>query len=288
LALSLLVAGAGERVVGPERASRYNHIAYTRVVGQDSRDGGGRTAGASTLVEDVADGLRGKGAAPVGLAKGPFHFRRTVLVEQSQETMGGAAEVSPMQRDALQERLGARARGHEPVAAAMLVRMAFLVGQAVQVARVFNLKTTFPGALVHRNVVVAIEHADYEVRSDERERLLRQGVRDGVVVSVEAHIGRFSRPNGDDGVAIEAVRGQRQKARSLFDQRDGDRPLFRIPWNDAGVSDTLDPIGELGVEVVKRMKATGRKERIAQIANGRSTRPFSFPRAGATGLGAKW
>jgi hypothetical protein len=42
--------------------------------------------------------------------------------------MGRAAEVSPMQGDALKERLGARADGHEPVSAAMLVRVALLVG----------------------------------------------------------------------------------------------------------------------------------------------------------------
>jgi len=155
LAPSLLFAGASERVVSAERASRHHHVAYTRVVGQDGRDGDGHTARASPLVEDVADGLCGEGAAPVGLAQGPLHFRRTVLVEKAQETVGGAAEVPPMQRDALQERLGARAGGHEPVSAAMLVRVALSVGQAVQVTGVFDLPTAFPAALMQGDVVVA-------------------------------------------------------------------------------------------------------------------------------------
>jgi hypothetical protein len=262
LAPSRLFAGASERVVGAERASGHNHVAYTRVVGQDGRDGDGHTARASLLVENVADGLRGEGAAPVGLAQGPLHFRRTVLVEKAQETMGGAAEVSPMQGDALQERLGARARGHEPVSAAMLVRVALLVGQAFQVTGVFDLPTTFPGALMHRDVIVAIQHADHEVRSDERERLLGHRVRDGIIVSVEADVGCFPRSNDADGVTIEAVGRQRQEARTLPGERDGDGTFFGVPRNDADVRDALGPIGELCVEVVERMKATSGKKRL--------------------------
>ena len=134
-----------------------------------------------------------------------------------------------MQGDALQERLGARAGGHEPVSAAMLVRVALLVGQAFEVTGVFDLPTAFPRALMHRDLIVAVQHADYEVRSDERERRLGQGMRDGIIVSVEADVGCFSRSNDTDGVTIEAVGRQRQEARALLGEREWRPYAFRRP-----------------------------------------------------------
>jgi hypothetical protein len=104
---------------------------------------------------------------------------------------------------------------------------------------------------MHRDVMVAVQHADHQVRSDERERRLGQTMRDGIIVSVEADVGCFSRSNDADGVTIEAVGRQRQEARALLGERGGDRTFFGVPWNDASVSDALGPLGELCVEVVR-------------------------------------
>jgi len=151
-----------------------------------------------------------------GLGQRKIHLVRTVLVQQAQQAMAGASEVPTVDGDTLQERLGARAAGHQSVATSMLVSVAFLVGQALQMAGVFDLPTAFPAALVVGDDLIAIENAHDRVRGDERQRLTDQRMRNGVVVTVETQIGRFAGSNREYGIAIKSVCRKRQEARALL------------------------------------------------------------------------
>ena len=98
-----------------------------------------------------------------------------MLIEQAEQSARGAAEMSAVQGDLLEERLGAGARGHQPISAAVLACAALVVGEPVEMALVFDLSAALPGALVHGDFVVAVEHADAAVGGDER-----QGLSEGV------------------------------------------------------------------------------------------------------------
>ena len=95
----------------------------------------------------------------MGLGEREVELGGPVLVEQAKETRGGAAEMSAVEGDFPEERLRARAGGHQSVSPAMLARVALLVGEAVEVARVFDLPTSLPAARVDGDLVVAVEHA---------------------------------------------------------------------------------------------------------------------------------
>ncbi len=150
-------------------------------------------------------------------------------------------------------RLGARARGHESVATAVLARLSLVVAEAPEVERVFELLFALPRASVSRYFDIAIEDARDRIGGHERERPKHELMRNRIVVGVEAKIRGFA----------------------------------RVTRHDAYVSDARGPIVELSIEVIERMKGTRREERLAELSIRALDAPFSLPRALATGLGAK-
>ena len=99
----------------------------------------------------------------------------------------------------------------------------------------------------------AVEDADLEFGGHERERPADQGMRDRVVVPVEAQVRRLPRGHGADEVAREGVLGQREQARAFLVQGVGDPAAGGIAGHGALVRGVGDPLGELGVEVVDRV-----------------------------------
>jgi hypothetical protein len=166
--------------------------------------------------------------------------------------------------------------------------VALFVGEPVEVARVFDLSPALPGALVRGDGVVSVEDAHELVGGDEPQGLSYEGMRDRIVVAVEAQVRRLAGAQGLERVAVEGMGGQRQEAGPLVVQRDGDGALVRASGDETGMGDALDPVVQLGIEIVEGAECAGGEEGVAQVGMARSTRPFSFPRAGATGLGAKW
>jgi hypothetical protein len=84
------------------------------------------------------------------------------------------------------------------------------------------------------------------------------------------------------------MRGQRQEAGPLVGEGGGDGALVGIAGDEAGVGDALDPVVELGVEIVERAERAGGEEGIAQVADGALDASLLVSARAATGLGAKW
>ncbi len=134
--------------------------------------------------------------------------------------------------------------------------------------------------------VVAVEHAHETVGGGEDQRLAHKRVRDRVVVAVEAQVRRLAGAQRLDGVARERMCGQRQKSGPLIGQGCGDGALVRIAGDETGMGDALDPLVELGVEVVDGAERAGGEEGVAQVADGALDASFliaSCPRARASG-----
>jgi hypothetical protein len=104
------------------------------------------TGSACRLVEHVCDGLGRERAAPEGIGDGGVEGRGAEAIEQPQEPGGRTSEVPAAQGDGVEERLGVRACGAEPVAPAKLVRVALVVGERAEVRRVFDDLVTAPGS----------------------------------------------------------------------------------------------------------------------------------------------
>src|SRR5207237_5505051 len=130
--------GAGERVVGAEGPGRNAEVSHAGIVRQHDGQRYGRFAGASPLVEDVCDGVGGKGAAQVRLGEREVDLGGAVDVEQAEQATGRAAEMTAVQGDLLEECLRVGAGGHQPVSSAVLACAALVVFESVEMVPVFD------------------------------------------------------------------------------------------------------------------------------------------------------
>src|SRR5277367_1258252 len=264
-ASSLMVAlrlGSGEPIVATERVGRDPEVARARVVGQRVLEGGA-PRGALRLIEDVRNRLGRERAAPEGIGDGRVEGLRAEAIEELEQPRGGAPEVPAAERDGAQERLGVRARGAEPVAPAELVRVALLLGEGREVRGILDDLKTIVGAAVTGHDAVAVGDAHLLLRRDERERLAHEGVRDGVVVEIEADVRRLARRRRLHEIALEGMLRQREQARPLLEERLDDPAAFGICGHLTGVGDCLDPEGELRIEVLDGGERAGVEERVA-------------------------
>ena len=83
--------------------------------------------------------------------------------------------------------------------------------------------------MVPGHLLIAVEDADRRLGGDERERLSNERVRDGVVVAIEADVGRLARRDGLHVARVEAMLGQREETLLLLGEglRDGPRVIVR-------------------------------------------------------------
>ncbi len=141
-----------------------------------------------------------------------------------------------MERNVGQEGLCGGARHEQAIATALVASLSLIGAESREVLLVLDLLPHAPGARVASDLGVAVEHAHGGLRSDEREGLLDQGVRDGVVVFVEAQVRSFSRRNGSDRVCGKPVLGERQESGLLLNERLGDA-LFGVARNETLMGD---------------------------------------------------
>ena len=150
----------------------------------------------------------------------------------------------------------------------MLAGVALLVGEPIEVARVFDLAPSLPASRVNGDLFVAIEDAHGEIGGDEGERLPGMRVRDRVVVSVEAQVGGFPGATDLDEVAAERMGGQRQEPRPLVEEGGGDGALVVVSGDSARMRDARSPVVELAIEVLEGMERPSGEEGVAEVADG--------------------
>ncbi len=199
----------------------------------------------------------------MGFAECDVQLGRAVTIEQAKQSTCGAAEMPPVQGDLFEEWLGARARGHQSVSAAVFAGATLLVGKSVEMASVLDLPAVLPRAVVRGDFAIAVEDAHAPVGSHEQQGLSDEGVRNRIVVLVEAQVRRLAGAQGLDGVAVERMRREWQKAGPLVGQSSGNRAFLRIVGHEPGVRDALRPVVELGVEVLDRTERASGEEGVA-------------------------
>jgi len=179
-------------VVAVESVRGHDEIAHTRVVGEHDLDRNRLAPSATTLVENVSDGVGGERTATVSLDDRQVEIGGAAPIEQAKQSRGRSSEVPAVQGDLVEERVCARATGDQAIAPAMIARLAFLASQRGEVRFVLDLLARVPRAVVPGDLLVAVEHADRRVGGDESERLANERMRDRVVVAIEADVRRLA------------------------------------------------------------------------------------------------
>ncbi len=150
---------------------------------------------------------------------------------------------------------------------AKLVRVALVVGERAKVRRILDDLQSIVGAAVLGDDVLAVGDPHALLRRDQGERLAHEAVGDRIVVEVEADVRGLARRRRAHQLALEGVLRQREQARPLLGERLGDQASVGVAGDAAGVGDSLDPGGELRVEIVDRAERAGVEERVAQVAD---------------------
>src|SRR3990172_718819 len=130
----------------------------------------------------------------------------------------------------------------------------------------------------------AVGDADEALGGDEGERLADQVVRDGVVIEIEVDVRRLPRSDRLHLVALEGVLRQGQEPWALLLERIADEPAGGIARHPARVGDALDPVGELGVEILHRGEASRREEAVAQVLDRALNLTLFIPPVWGTGF----
>src|SRR6266545_3073202 len=169
-----------------------------------------------------------------------------------------------MQGDLAEERLSGGTCHEESVTTPALAGLVLGGDEGTEMRFVLDLLAHAPGALMTSDLEIGVEHTHERLGGDERERLLDQGVRDRVVILVEAQVRGFPGANGPNRVRREGMRRQRQEARLLFGKRLDDA-FLRVAGDVALVCDVLDPAVELPVEIDKRAEGAGGEERFPEV-----------------------
>ena len=84
---------------------------------------------------------------------------------------------------------------------------AFVLDQGLDVWGIFDLRPAIEAARVHGNDLGAIHDAHAAQRGQDLEGAAYTGVRDRVVVQIEAHVGRLGGPHDDPFLAGEGLGG---------------------------------------------------------------------------------
>src|SRR6516162_9561967 len=97
------------------------------------------------------------------------------------------------------------------------------------------------------------------------QRPAHEGVRDRVVVAVEAEVRRLAGAHGAQELAGEGMLGERQEPGLLFGEG-LPHGLVAAAGDEARMRDLGDPASQLGVEILDGAKRAGGEERMAQEA----------------------
>ena len=201
-----------------------------------------------------------------GLGDGGRQFLRAVVVEEREQLGGVRAERFPAPGQAFEQ---GRADGHgdaEPIASARGIGLTRDDEQALKVREVLNGVPGVVAARVPRNLVGAGDQSDRRRAREQREGPPDVRVRNGISISVEAHIRRLARHDWAPHVGVKGMDGQRQEARLLLREDLGDG-LIALVGMWALMRDIVAPAAKLRVQVVDIGKRPRRKERITEVLN---------------------
>jgi hypothetical protein len=167
----------------------------------------------------------------------------------------------------------------------MLARATLLFDEALNVLGVLDLLAAIPGASMGGDDVVAVHESHGVEVGEGDERALGSVVGNGIVVEVEPAVGGLA------DLDLDPLEGRKRLVREL----EQSAALFLVGLADRATA-ILDPaaIQRVGVRPIQRLpieigevvnlRASKKASRMYRIA--RSTRPFSLPRATATGRGS--
>ena len=256
-------------------------------VGEGESERGLESALPASGFEDVGDGAGAEGVAFEGDVNGLGQLLGSVVVEQCEQPGGVRAQrLSPF-GEPLEERGGGGDCGAEPVAGGVDVGLAGGGEQAFQMRGVLDGQSGVVGAVMVGQLGLLVEDADAGGGSEQGQRLADVGVGDRVEIAVEADVRRLAGADGAHQVGLEGMRGQREQAGLLLVPDVGDAAVGLVGVRPP-VGDLVAPASELGVDVVEVAEGAGGEVGVAQVLDLPLDFPFSFPRPGVQGRGAKW
>lgn len=187
------------------------------MLGAGDRNGYGRrqAAAGAPAVDDLANGAEVYGFIFEGLDERLLQLGRTHHVEQLKQPGSRAPHVFAALGHGSEEGMAARRSTGQPIRASVLAGIALTVQESLQVLRLLNLQTPIPRALMGGDHFSTICDANPLMICEDDQSALGPIVRNGVVVEIEANIGRLANLN------LEAlVGGERIDQRQLFLQVD--------------------------------------------------------------------
>ena len=107
-----------------------------------------------------------------------------------------------------------------------------------------------------------------------------------VLIPIEADVGRLAGAHRAQDVGLKRVRRQGEQPGLFLRQHVADRSVPVLGMAPL-MGDVVPPAAKLRVEVVEVAKGPGRKERVPEVLDLALDFPFSLPRAGVQGRGAK-
>ena len=156
--------------------------------GQKARDGGRGAPGAGALVEAVGDGPRADGLGGERLGERGVQLAGVVLVEEPEEERRLGGQTLPTAGEGVEEGVGVRASLAQAIPAPQLVRVMLGGGKRGEVRLGLDALAAVVRADVAGDFGRAVQDTDLVFGGDEGQGPPDQGVRDRVVVAVEAQV----------------------------------------------------------------------------------------------------
>jgi len=271
---SVFIGGLLEFVVGVESVRSHGLVPDPDVLGQGRGDGWWLLALFAPALEDEAHGI-GVGHVTVErLGDGGFELGGTVAGQQLHQRCRDASEIAAALGGANKQSFTRWGRGSEMIGGAVTAGGMLLYNQCRDVRGVLDLGTLIERAAMASEDVLAIEHAHLVEIGKQREHPAHVGMRDGIIVEVEADVRRFGR---DDHFALIdgiGVLGQGEEVWRLF----GESLAAARPPHQASAC-ALRSSRSTNERAAKKLSRAN--------LTALSTLPFSFPLATATGRGSK-
>src|SRR5262245_16502515 len=196
---SVLIGGLLEFVIGGEIVGPHGAILGLDVLGQGHGDGGRLLALFAPALEDEAHGIGVRHVALEGLENRGLELCGAVAGQELHQGRGDAAEIAAALGGANEQTLDCWDRGSEMIGGAVTAGGMLLCHQCRDVRTILDLGTLIEGAGMASEDVLAVEDAHLVEIGEQREHPAHVGMRDGIIVEVEADVGGLAR---DDHFAL--------------------------------------------------------------------------------------
>ena len=227
------------------------------------------------------------GVGVEGGGDGAFERDGSVGVEQLDESADEDAEVVVALGGGDEQGLGRGGGVVEAVGGAVLAGEAFVAFELFDVGGVLDLLAAVEGAGVGGKHGAGVEDAHGVQRGRDDEGAPDVTMGDGIVVCVESYVGCLAHLDFDTLLARERIVGKLKQVGALLGEDVGDGALGVLGTGALGGASPLHHSSAWSLRSSRsRNRRALKKLSRANLMN-RSTRPFSFPRASATGRGSK-